>query len=114
MIFDHLSMCLAVVSFILGPLTTIIVGLQSRDDARSVATWTLSVLVPMLLVSCASVAIRGRAGGFDGGPGMVVLCSALIAAVGVGYRIATLRHTPSQVASKGKKVESASWDDELA
>ena len=52
MIFDHLSMCLTVASLILGPLTVIIVGSQTREDARSVATWTLPVVVPMLFVSC--------------------------------------------------------------
>lgn len=114
MIFDDLSMSLAVASFILGPLTIIIVGSQTRQDARSVVIWTLSLLVPMLLVSCTSVALPGRSGGFDGGPGMVTLCSALIASVGLGYRIAALRHATSRVISKGKKVEPGSRDDELA
>src|ERR1700756_2335256 len=97
---DHLSLSLMGASLILGLLTIIIVGSQTREDARSVAAWTLSVLVPMLLVSCASIALPGRPGGFNGGPGMVAICSALIAAVGVGYRLATWRHTTAQATSK--------------
>jgi hypothetical protein len=114
MIVDDLSMSLAVASLILGPLTIIIVGSQTREDARSVAIWTLSLLVPMLLLSCASVVLPGQSGGFNGAPGMVMLCSALIAAVGIGCRIAALRHATSRLISKSKKVEPGSRDDELA
>jgi hypothetical protein len=45
---------------------------------------------------------------------MVAICSALIAAVGVGYRLATSRLTTSRATSKDKKVEPGSWDDDLA
>jgi hypothetical protein len=114
MIFDHLSMSLMVASLILGLLTIIIVGSQTPEDARSVVTWTLSVLVPMLLVSCASLALPGRRVGSNGGPGMVTICSALIVAVGLGYRTATARHATSQATSKGKKIEPGLSDDELA
>jgi len=99
---------------ILALMTVIIVGSQTREDARAVATWTLSVLAPMLLVSSASIALPRRSGGLDGGPGMVAICSALIVAVGLGYRIATSRHTISQATSKDKKVEPGLSDDELA
>ena len=105
MSFDDLSMCLTVASLILGPLTVIIVGSQTREDARSVATWTLPVLVPILLVSCARLAIPERPGGLSGALGMVVLCSGMIAALGLGYRIATLRRRAPKITSKGKKVE---------
>jgi hypothetical protein len=114
MIFDDLSVSLMVASLILGLLTIIIVGSQTREDARSVATWTLGVLVPMLLVSCAWIALAGPPGGTNGGPGMVVILAALIVAVGLGYRIATLRHATSQAASTDKKVEPGFPDDELA
>jgi hypothetical protein len=73
MIFDHLSMSLAVAALILGPLTFVMVGSQTREDARSVAVWTLSVLLPILLISCAGIALGGRPGGFNGAPGMVAL-----------------------------------------
>jgi hypothetical protein len=114
MSFDDLSLSLIVAAFIFGPLTIIMVGSQTPEDARSVATWTLIVLVPMLLASCASFALPGRSDGSNGGSGMVVLCSALIAAVDLGYRIAASRDKRPRGTSKDKKSESLSCDDELA
>jgi hypothetical protein len=114
MIFDDLSVSLMVASLILGLLTIIIVGSQTREDARSVATWAVGVLVPMLLVSCARIALPGPPGNINGGPGMVAICAALIAAVGLGYRVATLRHETSQAAATDKKVAPGFPDDELA
>ena len=114
MLFDQLSINLIWASFILAFLTILIVGSQSREDSRSVAIWILRILVLMLLVICARLASSERAGYFNGGLGMVALCSALIAAVGLGYWIATLRQTSSQVCTQGKKVEPGQWDDELA
>jgi hypothetical protein len=76
----------------------------------------VSVIVPMLLISCAGVAqiVVGRPGGFDRAPGMLVLCSVLIGAVIFGYRIAASRHTTSQDGLNGQKSGPELWDDELA
>ena len=45
---------------------------------------------------------------------MVVLCSGMIAAIGLGYRIATLRHRAPEITLKSKKAEPGLSDDELA
>jgi hypothetical protein len=109
MMFDEPSMSLAVASLVLGFLTIVIVGSQTREDARSVVRWTLCILVPMLVVSGACFVLPGRVGGFNGAPGMVVLCAVLILAVGRGYRIAAARDmTPT-----GKTLEPRVRDDEL-
>ena len=110
MLFDELSTSLAVASLVLGFLTVVIVGSQTRDDARSVVRWTICVLVPMLLVSGASFVLPGRVGDFNGAPGMVVLCTVLILAVGRGYRIAAVH----DVTSRDQKLEPRWRDDELA
>jgi hypothetical protein len=111
--FDELSMGLSAVTIILGLLSVIIVGSQTHEDARSVAIWSLVVLIPMLLVSGSRLAISGRHFDFRGGSGMVVLFSGLIAAIGLGYRIAIMRYRASQALLKGKKVEPGLWDDEF-
>jgi hypothetical protein len=110
MIFDELSMSLAVASLVLGFLTIVIVGSQTREDARSVVRWSLCVLVPMLLVSGASFVLPGRVGGLNGVPGMVVLCAVLILAVRRGYRVAA----PRDMTPTGKTIEPRARDDELA
>lgn len=114
MIFDELSVWLAVSSFVLGFLTILIVGSQTREDAGVIAAWSLGILVPMLVVSCARLALADRVGGVYGGPGMVVLSLGVIAAVGIGYRIAVSRQSASPDPSLGKALEPGLRDDELA
>ena len=114
MIFDDLSLWLTIASIVLGFLTIIIVGSQTREDAWSIAVWSLAILVPMLLVSCARIALAGGAGAANGGPGMVVLSFGVIAALGVGYRLAASRHSNAPGPSTAKTIDPGLWDDELA
>ena len=112
MLFDHLSVCLMSASFILAPITILIVGSQNRADAKAVTGWTLGVLVPFFLATCARF-VSGREGYPSGASGMVVLCFVMIASVGLGYWIATSRPKSEQLGAQGKKVKPAPWDDEL-
>jgi hypothetical protein len=114
MIFDQLSIWISVATLILGLLTVIIVGSQTLDDARPIVFWTVVVLSLMLVASCARIAVAGHLDGVSGGIGMVVLCSGLIAAVMLGYRIVTLRHRASELILNSKQTKPPVWDDELA
>lgn len=113
MIYDQLFVSLVIVSLMLGPLVVVIVSSQNRQDARSIAFWSLCLLIPMLLVSYVLNATTEGQDDIGGGPGMVLLCGGLIAAIGLGYGIAIFRDRASHITSKDKKVDSASWDEEL-
>jgi hypothetical protein len=114
LIFDDLSVWLTVASIILGFLTIVIVGSQTREDAWSIVVWSLGVLVPVLLVSCVRLALAVRTGAVNGGPGMVVLSFGGIAALGVGYRLAASRRPNVPSPSTAKPIEPGLSDDELA
>ncbi|MHC5539064.1 hypothetical protein ACYOEI_12670 [Singulisphaera rosea] len=99
---------------ILGFLTLLIVGAQSRKDARSIALGTLCILLPMLIITCLRLAVSRNQEGFSGGAGMVIICPGLIMSVGFGYGIAASGDADSQVLVDSKKIDPASLDDEIA
>jgi hypothetical protein len=113
MFFDQFSMNLALVSLIVGFLTVVIVGSQSPEDARTIAIWTLLVLVPMLLVSCACLVSLPGWRRHEGGPGMVVFSILMILSVHLGHRTAKSREFDPHGEAKGNEGKPAPWDDEF-
>ena len=111
MLFDHLSICFIGASLIMAPLTVIIISSQDKSDAKHLAILTLGVLFPLLLASCARFAAR-QADNLAGGLGMIVFWSALILAVGLGYRTAMPRDPATRSGMQGKQFKPSPWDDE--
>jgi hypothetical protein len=114
MVLDQLSVWLSVSALILGLLTVIMVGSQTRGDAWSVSCWTMVVMVPMLLLSCVVIAVSRNHNAGEGATGLVVLCSGIIAAAVLGYRFAVSRDRALEGGLKGKTAKSPIQDDELA
>jgi hypothetical protein len=74
----------------------------------------LLIVVPMLLVSCLQIAASERVGDISGGLGMVILCSGLIVALGLGYRIASLHDRASARTFHVETEKPPPWEDDLA
>ncbi len=111
MLFDDFSITMICGSFILAPVATIIVGSQNLEDAKSIADWSFGILLLLLSVDCLRF-VSGRAEHPSGGLGLVILLFALIAAVGLGYRVASSR--ASRLGGRGNEVKPSPSDDELA
>ncbi len=113
MLSDDAVINMAVTSVILGLLAVLVVGSQSAADARFVTIWSLFVLVPMLLLSCACIVFSDPSRRNSYYSGKVVLCIVMILSVRLGYQIARSRKIIPNHKIESKPREALPLEDEL-